>query len=80
MIVAYYLFAGAHFLVTDWVGDQREMQDFAVSTPYWRDVLGYFLFYLPSFIAGFVGLVFSGLGGGILLRVSKRVSHAAATP
>jgi hypothetical protein len=80
VFVAYYLFSGAHFIVTDGVGDQREMQDFAVSTPYWLDVLRYLPFYLPSLIAGLVGLVFSGLGGGLLLRVSKPDSRAAANP
>ena len=79
MIVAYYLFSGTHFLVTDWVGDQREMQDFAVSTPYWQNVIVYFQFYLPSLIAGFVGLLFAALGGG-LLRVTKLDSCEAGTP
>jgi hypothetical protein len=78
LIGAYYLFAGVHFLVTDWVGDQREMQDFATSTPYWQDVLGYFLFYLPSLFAGFMGLLFAGLGGS-LLRSSRLPPSEVAT-
>lgn len=69
--MAYYLFTGTHFLVTDGVGDQREMQDFAVSTPYWRDVLGYFPFYVPSIIAGFIAVPFIWLGVDSFLRVFK---------
>jgi hypothetical protein len=79
MMLAHSLFSGAHFLVADWVGDQREMQDGAVSPGYWREVLGYFPFYLPAIIAVLTGLVFAGLGGGLLWRVSRRGAPTAAT-
>lgn len=78
VVVAYYLFAGAHFLVSDWVGDQREMQDFAVSTPFWRDVLGYFPFYAPSLIAGLIGLLFIGLGAASFLRAPRSNSSTTS--
>ena len=67
-IIARHLFKAAHFLVTDSVGDQREMQDFSGGTPYWADILSNFPFYIPSFIAALIAFSLVGIGGAWILR------------
>ncbi len=74
-IVTFYLFNGVHFIVSDAVGDQREMQDFASDTSWWQDQLEYFPFYLPVLITGFLAALFCCGGIATLFRSISKNHH-----
>lgn len=73
-VAAWKGFAFTHFLVTDAVGDAREMQGDGPQPEYWRDFFGYLWFYLPVLLLTALAGSFACIAG-ILLRLSFTSPH-----
>jgi len=67
-VAAWKVFGFTHFFVTDAVGDAREMRGDGEQPEYWRDFVGYLLFYIPGLLMALVSGAFATVAASLLKR------------
>ncbi len=67
-VAAWKVFGFTHFFVTDAVGDAREMRGDGAQPEYWRDFVGYLLFYIPGLLIAIVSGAFLAVSASLLKR------------
>jgi hypothetical protein len=67
-VAAWKVFDFTHFFVTDAVGDAREMRGDGAQPEYWRDFVGYLLFYIPGLLIALVSGTFAAVAANLLKR------------
>lgn len=67
-VAAWKVFGFTHFFVTDAVGDAREMRGDGAQPEYWRDFVGYLLFYIPGLLMALVSGAFVAVAASLLKR------------
>ena len=67
-VAAWKVFGFTHFFVTDAVGDAREMRGDGAQPEYWRDFVGYLLFYVPCLLISLVSGALAAVAASLLKR------------